>query len=235
QAEGGAVGAEARSNVLLGAVSLRVGLPYELQLEAAVPFVHAQRDVTISNAFVQAREESGLGDVQAALTWQLARGVPRTPDVLLSARWKSRTGRSPYGSKDAIGLGSGLDELAASVTLVKPVDPLVLLASAEVAHPFARRTPAGHVDAREAFAFSVGAVLAVSPEASLTFGVDQRIAPRLLLNGAPVPGTDQMESSFRVGLSTAWSATSSLQVNVAMGLTRDVPQVQLSVAMPMQL
>jgi hypothetical protein len=234
-AEGGPVGAAARSHLVQGALTLRVGLPADLQAEASLPFVYVQRRLTLGEAVTRTDDETGIGDMLASLTWQPVRGRARFPDVLLQASWKMRTGRSPFAARDAIGLGSGLDDVAGAVTLVKPFDPLVLLGTLEYLRSLARTTPIGRVDAGGSFGVTLLAVLAVSPEASVTFGLDQRFAPRVRLAGAPVAGSDRTESVFRIGVATTTSRRGSLQLTVGMGLTRDVPQVQVSVAAPMQL
>lgn len=232
-AEGGPVEAEARAHLVQSALTLRLGLPLDLQAEVEVPFAYAQRNVTLG-ARSRTDEELGLGDVRTSLTWQALRGAPRSPDVLLAARWKSRTGRSPYGDPTAVPLGTGLDEVGGALTIVKAVDPLVLLATFGYDRALARRTPRGRVDAGGALGLDVGAILAVSPDASILLGVEQRFTPRVRLDGAAVAGSDRTEATFKVGLSTTSSRRSSFQATLGVGLTRDVPQVQLAIATPIQ-
>jgi hypothetical protein len=74
----------------------------------------------------------------------------------------------------------------------------------------------------------------VSPETSLSFGLEQSYTQDIEVERQPIPGSNRTAATFRVGFSTLASKHGLLELNFGMGLTRDVPRFQVSVATPFQ-
>lgn len=224
----------ARTEVATGTVTLRVGLPFDLQVEAEAPFVLSR--LTPGGDEPEAPAEgAGLGDVRLGLTWHALRGRSGVPDVLVGGFWKSRSGKTAFDDPDVrVPLGTGVEQFGATLTLVKAVDPVVLLASAMYAVSAPRWVPAGWLEAGDTFGGSAGAVLAVSPETSLSFALEAQHARPLKLDEATLYRSDRTSAVFRVGVATAASRRGFFQVSLGMGLTSDVPQFEISVATPIQ-
>lgn len=233
---GGVYGGTARTQLLVGAVTLRLGLPFDLQLEGSIPFGEARRTVAAGGQS-WSRDRWGIGDVRLALSYQLWRGGGRAPDVLVAATWKGATAASPFASPlpQWVSIGSGLVDVGGTLTVVKPADPLVLLGSVGVARSLPATTPLGRVDAGITTSIDLAAILAVSPDTSISLGFDQKFAPSLQIDGRGQPGTDRMAAALQVGVATIVSGRSFVQLTASAGLTRDAPAFQLGLSAPIRL
>jgi hypothetical protein len=219
-----------------GGLTLRLGLPLRLQAEGEFPFVYAQQTPDqVGTAPRATASGSGLGDVRATVTWHLVRSGGSVPDVLVTGFWKSRTGRSALDPEPAeVPLGTGIQQVGGGISLVKAVDPVVLLGSVTVGESVPRRLHVGWIDPGVEVAISTSAILAVSPETSLSFGLDQSYSQTARLAGTSIPGTSQTAAVFNVGFATLASRASLFEVMLGVGLTEDVPRFQISVATPLQ-
>jgi hypothetical protein len=227
--------ANAASRTVVGSVTLRLGLPFHLQAEGQLPYVYAQQTLDAGPAGTSSTSGSGIGDFRASLTWHLVRGLEHFPDVLVNGFWKSHSGRSALDPQPArVPLGSGIEQIGGGLALVKAVDPVVLLASVSVAESVPRQISIGWVDPRLQISITTSAVLAVSPETSLSFGLDQLYGQSVRVGRDLVPGSARTAAVFDVGVSTLLSRFGFLEVGVGIGLTRDVPRFQVTVATPLQ-
>jgi hypothetical protein len=75
----------------------------------------------------------------------------------------------------------------------------------------------------------------VSPDTSISLGLDQKYAPAIRVDGRSQAGTDRMGVSFEVGVATLVSGRSFVQLTMALGLTKDVPAFQVGLSVPMRL
>jgi hypothetical protein len=225
--------AEAEVRRYTGAVTLRLGLPFRLQAEGQVPYVYAQQTPAAPDA--AARTASGVGDVRAALTWHVIRAGSRIPDVLLTGFWNAPTGRSQLdGDPTDVPLGAGFASFGGGLSIVKAIDPLVLLAAFEVEESVPRRIAAGWLDPRASLGITTIAILAVSPETSLLFGLEQTYSQTARVRGADIRGTNRSAAVFSVGFGTLASSVGMLEVSVGIGLTQDVPRFQVNLATPLK-
>ena len=225
----------ARTDLFSGRLTLRMGLPLATQVEASAPLVYVRITPGSDDALSRAAEGGGLGDVRLGLTWHAIHGRARIPDVLLGGFWKSRSGRTPLDDPAVrVPLGTGVEQFGGTIALVKAVDPVVLLATGMYAASVPRWIPLGWYKAGDEFAGSAGAVLAVSPETSLSFAFEAAYALPFRLYGQNAYRSDRTSGVFRVGVATLASRSGFLQVSVGMGLTRDVPQFEVAVATPFQ-
>jgi hypothetical protein len=228
--EGGTI-APAELRVLTGSVTLRFGLPLRLQLEGEAPWVLSQHTPAIGSSAT----DTALGDVRAGATLHLVRAAGPFPDVLVGGFWKSRTGRSALDDPPArVPTGTGVEQLGGSLSLVKALDPVVLLVSAEVTESVPRELEAGWLDLRAAVGVTTTVLLAVSPDTSLTFGLEQGYSQYARLAGRGLPGTNRSEATLVLGFATAVSRAALLEVRLGVGLTDDVPRFALALALPLQ-
>lgn len=232
---GGEVNVGTRAEIYAGAVTLRVGLPFRFQVEATAPFIWSRWTGLTENADDPARTGSGFGDVTMAGTWQPLRAFRNFPDVLVSGFWKARNGDSALDDPDdVVPVGSGIETFGGSLSLVKALDPVVLLVSGTYAHAVPRWAPFGRLDAGDEFGATASALLAVSPETSLSLGLEQSYAQRIRVDEVPIPRSDRTSATFRVGVTTFASRHGMLEVNLGIGLTREVPRFEVNVATPLQ-
>jgi hypothetical protein len=246
---GDIVSERSQRDVLLSSVTARFGLPHAFQMDARVPYGYqSERIVTADNKKTSQRF-LGLGDVELGLTKELRRGRGRGFDLLGAFRWKSVSGPDPYDltSPQPATLGTGFQSLQTSLTAAKSSDPLVFFGSLSYTTNLSATKKIQTTDAAGqsqlaserlspggTFGFQVGAALAVNPEASLNFALDQRFTRSTSLNGVSLPGTYLSEAVFNVGTSYIYAPGRSIDLGLGIGLSRGAPDFQLSVNFPLR-
>jgi hypothetical protein len=246
---GDIVSERSERDVVLASSTTRVGLPRDFQLDVRVPYGYqSERAVTAGNTKTSQRF-LGLGDVEVGVTKQLRRGRGHGADVLGAFRWKSTSGPDPYDvtSPQPATLGTGFNSLQGSLTAVKTSDPLVFFGSLSYAAnlPGTKRiqttAPNGQsqltperLKPGDAIGFQVGTALAVNPEASLNFALDQRFIRSTSLDGKSLAGTYLSVAVFNVGTSFIYGPGRSVDLGVGIGLSRGAPNFQFSVNFPLR-
>ena len=203
-----------------------------------------------------------IGDVEAAARVQLNAGGPDSAYVIGGLRYKSRTGRDPFqvvtdcqtrcvgqnvtgtGLPLSLPTGSGFRSLQPSLTWLLPSDPAVFFGSISYTRNVARRgvyrtvlagqrEPLGDIKAGDVLGFNLGMGLALNDRASLSFGYDHSAVDRTRQNGQVIPGSVRVQlGTLLVGASYRVDAHRTVNVSVGAGLTRDTPDVTLTVRMP---
>ncbi len=228
-----------RRDILQPTLTVRLGLPWGFQTDARVPYRYElERRVRADNLETR-RESLALGDAEVALSYQLLREWRWIPDLLVSFRWKTTTGRSPFevGPND-LPSGTGFNSIQGTLTAVKVRDPIVLFWGFSYTATLRDTKPIQgverHVDPGDTWGGNVGLALALNLETSLNFSVEQRFTRRTLVDGQGIPGSFQEVGVFRVGASYTPASRVSVDVGVGIGLTRDAPDVQITLAIPIR-
>lgn len=205
----------------------------------------------------------GIGDVELALRYQINNGGVDKPYYVGGLRLKTRTGQDPFGvvtdcSKRCIGpdatgtglplelpTGSGFYALQPSLTWLFPSDPAIFFGSVSYLHNFKRhgvmrqimngeREPLGTIAPGGVIGFNFGMGLALNDKAALSLGYDHNSIARTRQNGVTVPGSVRTQlGTLLLGLSYRFSPQRTLNIAVGAGLTRDTPDLQLSLRLPM--
>lgn len=203
-----------------------------------------------------------LGDIEFAARYQLNQPQGNDPFLIGSLRFKTRTGKDPFevvtdcvtrceGNTTGTGLplklptGSGFYSLQPAVTWLFPSDPAVFFGGISYTHNFGRSNVSRRVlDGQQEFIGSVkpgnvwginfGMGLALNERSSFSMGVDLNSVGRTQQNGVPVASSVRTQlSSLLLGYSYRYSQQTTLNVTVGAGLTRDTPDLTLSVRLPM--
>jgi hypothetical protein len=221
---------DVRRDRLVGALSVQVGLPAEIQLGLRVPYVHERTTIVTRVGFTGLEERSGtdtaLGDVSITASKGLLREGGWRPDVVASLRWDTDTG----GTADAVRVGSGFNAVTGTITAARSQDPLVFVGSIAYTRTFEQ----DDIQPGRVIRFSFGTVLAASPETSLRFFVDQHFVDTAERAGQPVPGSDQVVAVLRIGASSTLTSRVLADVDVGIGLTRSAPDFSITVAFPLR-
>ena len=255
----GAVEANRTSRDLLSAgVTGRVGVSDRMELEARIPFVYRQDQVTntVANTngltTTSSAEGYGLGDVELAAHYQINDGHNDWPFFIANMRYKSDTGSNPYtaqfrpsdNSERTLGTGSGFNAIEPSLTVIYPSDPATLFANVGYIHSFDRDINGlvagnyvGNVAPGDTFSGSLGMGIALNDRLSFTVGYEHDyIRPTATV----VSGSTQYSPVLQVGsalsgLSYRINDTTSIAFNMAAGVTQDAPDVVLGVRVPILL
>ncbi|UVW29169.1 hypothetical protein [Massilia sp. H6] len=203
-----------------------------------------------------------IGDVEVAGRYQLNNGGPDKPYYIGGLRYKSTTGRSPFdvvtdcqtrcigdnvtgtGLPLSLPTGSGFHSLQGSLTWLFPSDPAVFFGNISYLHNFkesgitrlvrdGEREPLGELAPGGIIGFNFGMGLALNDKASLSLGYDHSTVGRMKQNGNSVPGAVRTQlGTLLLGYSYRFNDKRSLNVAVGAGVTRDTPDVSLTVRVP---
>lgn len=229
------VGARKRSHQLSGVVTARVGLPWDLQVEGSVPGLAVWNDAVLGGAASSDASGIGLGDPRVSVTRQLVHAGKVMPDVLVTATWKPHVGSSPFNAgASEVGLGSGYSGIGGTIQAVKAADPLVLLASAGYTQNLEVATGQGQRKPGNTWSAGGGAILAVSPETSMSFLLDFHYKPEDEVGGKAVLGSDETVAVLQLGLGMVLSRSVLLNLTAGIGLTADSTGFQFGVSAPVR-
>ncbi|MDB5962877.1 MAG: acetate kinase [Massilia sp.] len=204
-----------------------------------------------------------LGDVELAARYQLNNGGADMPYFIGGLRFKSRTGRDPFdvvtdclrrcvgenvtgtGLPLDLPTGSGFYSVQPSLTWLFPSDPAIFFGTFSYLHNIKRsgvtrlvlngeRDPLGELAPGDVYGFNFGMGLALNDKASLSLGYDHSSIGRMKQNGLTVPGAVRTQlGTLLIGYSYRLNAKRTLNVSVGAGVTRDTPDVSLSLRVPM--
>lgn len=225
-----ASGLTRRQNALQAALTLRLGLPFDAQLEVGVPYAYEDVSTVTRAEFAplaeQKRDGHGLGDVRLGLAKSLLREREWVPNLIGRVSWDSTTGQTD----DGIVLGSGFHEITGALTATKRQDPLVFVGGLAYTGVLERN----NVDPGDQLNFVLGPVLAASPETSLRFLLNQIFAGRTAIAGDERPGSDQVSTSLILGASSVLTPRLLLDASAGLGLTDDAPDYSITVSLPIR-
>ena len=208
---------------------LRIGLPFNSQLEVGVPYRVVDRNFTTTvDGAVQSTSDqsgSGFGDSQIGLAAALAAEESWRPNVIGRLAWLTGSGAEV---DNGVSLGGGSSGLATRLSADWRRDPIVFLMNGGYTHYFED----SDIQQGDNFDVSLGAALAVSPETAFIFSLDQTFASAFKRNGTKLRGTDRLSSIFNLSTSTIIGRGLFLRVNAGVGLTEDAPAYGFGVSLP---
>lgn len=229
----GVVSQEDLKRDTLGAsLALRFGLPWRSQIELNVPYAHNRENIATDGATQQVRNRSGWGDLELGWTTQLMRERGAAPSLFGTVNWKTATGR--FSRNDDISPGSGFHSVLAGLTAVKRQDPLVFHGTLFHAFNLQKNISGIDIDPGNTTGLRLGTILAASPDTSLRLAFVMNRTGRTELNGAKQPGTDSSVAMLELGVGSLLSATTLLDLRVAIGLTPASPNFRIGLALPMR-
>lgn len=213
-------------------LDVRYGLPWESQLELSLPYRFVARDETTtvlgSNQLASGDSDGhGIGDIRLGIAKTLLRDVDGWPDLVGRIAWDTGTGRM---TDDGVSLGFGFNELSGQLTALWRQDPMVFVVTGGYEYAFEK----SGIRPGDEFRLFLGTNLAVSPETSLSFGLDQVYRSDIEVNGDRIDGTDQLASSFTFGASMIIGPRTLLQLSGGIGLTNDAPDYSIGVSVPIR-
>jgi hypothetical protein len=237
----------------VAALTARYGITDRLEVEWRIPWVY-RRDSTIARPFDPAVAESafnadgsGIGDVELSARYQFNEGGMEKPYFVGTLRYKSRTGKDPFEVERVdfvpnsqleaeLPTGSGFEALQPGLTVLYPTDPAVFFLSVLYLHNFERDVAGvGRIDPGDVPEFNFGMGLALNERASFSLGYDHAIIQKAKVNGAVLPLAQTIQiGQLAFGYSYKLSARMTLNASVALGVTGDAPDVQLTLRLPIR-
>lgn len=223
------------------ALTFRAGLPWSSQLDVVVPLAR-QRFQVVLDGIERESTDSGLGDVQVALTHQFLDERRHRVAVLGGLSWVRSNGDASLrplaaGTPDFLSdasVGAGHDSLVARLTASKRMDPLVFVG--QLSHSWSRAGTVEGIDVKAGGVngLSLRAILAASPDVSVRSGVSFARSGRTRLNGVPLAGTATTASLLELGTSVVLGRNMLLDVALGIGLTSESPDVTFGISLPIR-
>lgn len=217
-----------RQNQIEASILARAGLPWQMQIELGLPYdFKSVSDVTMvgtAGLSQQTTRAWGFGDPSLVLSKQFTREGEWLPSLIGSLGWDTDFGET----KNGIALGSGFNEIKASVVASKRQDPLVFTASLGYTTSLSKHG----IQPGDQYTASGGMFLAVSPETSLLFQPQVTFAGETSFEGMTVPGSDQVAAALELGLVTVLAPKLLLDLRFDIGLTHDAPKFGMKVSFP---
>ena len=199
-----------------------------------------------------------IGDVSAALYYQLS-GTQGGAAAIWNLTAKAPTGRSPYGIAvvtqpqnnnlsypESLPTGNGVWSVSTGLSFIKPASPAILFGSVSYTYNIpnsfgnisSTTTPQpGEVAGGNAFSFGGGTAFALNRRVSLTLSMNETFITETSIKprGGPwqaVVGSNGNAAVLNLGMSYADSRRVTVVTNLAIGLTKDAPNINLSVTVP---
>src|SRR5512132_1233526 len=224
------VNQEVRNNEFQPSVSARVGLPFDAQLEAGLPYdiIEQERITNVGGAARLARSAtgSGNGDFRVGLAKTVLREKNWWPDLIARVFWDTPTGQT---RDNGVALGGGFNQITGQVTALKRQDPLAFVASASYQTTLNQVRGIEPGDEAE---FFLGTFLATSPNTALQVSLDQTFANDTTFKGNRIKDSSQVSSTLNLGISSILARNVLLQLVGGVGLTADAPDYSITVSLP---
>ncbi|MEW9570741.1 coiled-coil domain-containing protein [Rhodanobacter sp. Si-c] len=206
---------------------------------------------------------SGLGDIEATARYQFNDGGADKPYFVGWFRFKSRTGTDPFevttdcvtrcvenvtgtGLPLQLPTGSGFYSAQPGMTWLLPSDPVVFFGNLSYLYNFERhgvwedlvlgRQYLGNVRIGNVGDVSIGMGFALNDKATLSIGYDQSFIGVTKEMGQTVPGSTKIWlGQLLIGGAYRLSPTRTVNFTLGAGVTRDTPDVLVTVRVPMTL
>jgi hypothetical protein len=168
-----------------------------------------------------------LGDVSTGIAKTLIHDQGWQPDVIGRLAWNIGNGRD---ASHGVSVGDGFKKIRSELTLTKRADPLVFTSNFSYESTFKKNT----VKPGDQLGLSLSALLAASPDTSLSIGIDQTFTKKLRVNGISIAGSDQVSGVLLLGATSTFGKRTLLSLTVGKGLTRNTPAYFINLAMPIR-
>jgi hypothetical protein len=202
-----------------------------------------------------------LGDAEVGARYQINQPAEGLPYFVGSLRIKARNGKDPFevvtdcasrciGSTTGTGLplslptGSGFYSVQPGLTWLLPSDPAVFFGGVSYTHSFKRNNitrlvlngeqePIGSVEPGGVIGLNFGMGLSLNEKTAFSLGFDLNSVGRTQQNGTPVASSVRTQlASLLLGYSYRVSPKTSANVALSAGLTRDTPDLSISLRLP---
>ena len=212
-------------------LALRLGLPWDTQLEIGIPYMRRAVETVTGAGFAPtgsgSRTGNGPGDVRVGLAKTLLREGLWLPDLVGRFTWDTDSGTA---SDDGISLGGGFQEFRASLTAIKRQDPIVFFGGLSYQHAVEK----DRIQPGSAVSANLGGFLALSPETSLRMLLSATIQDETRISGSRIGGSNRFAGNLVVGGSTLVAPGILLNLSAGVGLTDDADDFSVMLSLPIR-
>jgi len=223
---------QVRRNEFVTGQTLRVGLPFDSQVELDLPYRYVDQSVVTPVGFGRRDSEDGSGQGFGDLRIGLAKTLVREnggwwPDLVARVSWDTDTGET---TDNDVALAGGFHELRGSLSAIKRQDPLAFVGGVSYEKTFENND----VEPGDELGFSIGTVLAASPGTSLRLALGQTFSDTTKFDGEGINGSDRVVGTATFGASVVLGRGVLLDVAADIGLTDDAPDYAARASLPIR-
>jgi hypothetical protein len=208
-------------NELSPAVDVRVGLPWESQIELFLPWNFNEQqttDIAVSPPQLAAnRWGNAIGDLTIGAAKTILHESGWIPGLLGRVSYEIPTGPR---SANGVPLVSGQDRLGFSLTALRRQDPLVFVGTGGYTKAFT----ANQINPGDQANFTFGTFLATSPETTLRGVLQQNFLQNVSVNGVTFKGSNSVQSILNFGASSILGRGVLVDLQAGIGLTNSAPK-----------
>lgn len=244
----------ARRDTLVETISARYGLTSRLEIEGRLPLMYRNDRLSVAQQRGDSivREinlsESGIGDAELSLRYQLNGQKGQRPIWVAGLRIKSDTGKGPFdigyddfGVATGLTTGSGFWAVQPSVSMLLPSDPVVIFGGVSYLYHIGRDidreiggAPIGHVDPGDSIGGSLGFGFALNPRFSFSLGYRHNY---IMPTKTEIAGSIERSNRLQVGSLTfgmSYRLTEKITANASFefGMTEDAPDLGVTLRFP---
>lgn len=245
---------QAQRNTGMATLTGRVGLTNRSEIEVKVPYIYrrdvvttlSQRDQTISST--SDLNAANIGDIEVTGRYQLNAASAKWPVIVANLRAKSASGTNPYtvprdqfGVAQGLATGSGFWAVEPSLSFLFVSDPAVLFGNVSYLHNFPKNIDrnigsvlVGRVTPGDSPGITGGFGFSLNPQFSFSLGYRHNyiFGTTTQLGGTTQHSTSLQVGSLLFGMSYAFNPAYTLNAQIEMGVTRDAPDITLTLRTP---
>jgi len=256
---------EIQRDIFVSALSLKYGFTSRLEGSLRVPYLSIREDLREREVFqgtpvdtVRESSGDGIGDAELSIRYQLNDGLDGWPYLIGTFRARAPTGEGPYdvdqriitdSSGNPIGVelanrpsGSGFWAVEPGLSFIYPSDPAVLFGNLSYAWTIKEEQGfenGGTVDPGDVVRFGFGMGFAFNERTSFSLGYDHSVIRKTTFEH----GNDLFSSNFdriqvgslSFGLSHRLSSSTTMSLTVAVGVTDNAPNSEITLKLPINL
>ena len=211
-------------NSYVAGLEARIGLPGGWMVGGSVPFSH--RDIAGVGS------NTGVGDISATVWKSILTPSETRPSLVGSLRYGAPTGDD--FSEDAVALGSGFHSLTGRLSSSKSIDPIAFYGNVSYTHFLGETISGVDVERSGVIGFGAGASLAVTPDITMSAGIDFSFEEEIEVNGIKIKGSDTTVGQVSLGVGIVVTKDIFLSLYGAFGVTDDSPDASLGVSLPIR-
>ncbi len=239
-----------KRDILTATLTARYGITNRLQADFYVPYVYRSEELIIpasivaeegnQNASVQG---NGIGDLGGSINYHAIRSRGGRPDITLNFRFKSHTGKDPFGLDtqtvagrefpNELPTGTGFYGISSGFTLVKVSDPVVFYGSLAYSWNMERDVGGiGKIDPGDSIEYNLGMATALNEKTSFSFSFQNAFTDKTTLAGDDIADSKLISASLSLGVNYRVSQKYSFLSVINVGLTDDTPDFQVQFNIP---
>jgi len=216
-------------------LTARFGIRKGLEGLISVPVIHSYRELSESGV-VTSDDETGLGDVNAGVSFQIMQEKTSWPELLGTVQVRAPSGEDPYrGGGTRPPLGSGHWALASSLQWVKTTDPLVLFGGIGYVHQFSRHAAGRKYEPGPGLQYSMGLGFSINDDVSLSGRFSGLLQGNWEIDGEKAEGSSYEPMTLRVAATMRCKRNTYIEPEVTFGLNDDAPDVSIGAALVMRV